>query len=160
MDFFNPELDLKLERVIDVPPEQVWAAWTTPEPMKKWFAPKPWTTVEVEIDLRVGGKFRTVMRSPEGQDFPGMGCFLEIVPNKTLVWTDALLPGFRPAPEPFFTARLTLEKVGNGTRYTAHAMHKSAEVRKSHADMGFESGWGQVLDQLVQAIRESAVRPR
>jgi uncharacterized protein YndB with AHSA1/START domain len=69
----DPLLDLVLERVVDVPPELVWAAWTTPEHVTHWFTPAPWKTVTCEIDLRPGGMFRTVMRSPEGQDFPNVG---------------------------------------------------------------------------------------
>ena len=105
----DPKLDLVLERVIDVPPELVWKAWTTPEHLLPWFCPKPWTTIDVEIDLRPGGIFRSVMRSPEGKEFPNVGCYLEVVPFERLTWTDALLPGYRPSPEPFFTAVLTLE---------------------------------------------------
>src|SRR5262249_31712101 len=87
---FDPDRDLVLERVVDVPPQLVWKAWTQPEHLVKWFAPKPWTTVDCEIDLRPGGIFRTVMRSPEGVDHPGTGCYLEVTPNERLVWTDAL----------------------------------------------------------------------
>lgn len=73
MHQLDPLLDLVLERVVDVPPELVWAAWTTPEHVTHWFTPAPWKTVTCEIDLRPGGMFRTVMRSPEGQDFPNVG---------------------------------------------------------------------------------------
>ena len=69
----DPKLDLVLERVVDVPPNLVWAVWTTPEYVKQWFTPAPWRTVDCEIDLRPGGVFRTVMRSPEGQEFPNVG---------------------------------------------------------------------------------------
>ena len=62
----NPELDLYFERIVDVPPELIWKAWTVPEHMLPWFCPLPWKTVEVELDLRPGGKFYTVMQSPEG----------------------------------------------------------------------------------------------
>jgi hypothetical protein len=62
----DPKLDLVLERVIDVPRELVWAAWTRPEHVKHWLTPRPWTVSECEIDLRPGGMFRFVMRSPEG----------------------------------------------------------------------------------------------
>ena len=93
----DPKLDLVLERVVDVPPELVWAAWTRPEYIKKWFTPVPWQTVDCEIDLRPGGIFRTVMRSPEGQEFPNSGCYLEVIENKKLVWTAALTAGYRPA---------------------------------------------------------------
>ena len=66
----NPELDLYFERIVDVPPELVWKAWTVPKHMLPWFCPLPWKTVEVEVDLRPGGKFYTVMQSPEGQNSP------------------------------------------------------------------------------------------
>ena len=83
----DPRLDLLLERVVDVPPELVWAAWTVPEHVKKWFTPAPWVTINCEIDLRPGGIFRTVMRGPEGQEINNIGCFLEIMPSRKLVWT-------------------------------------------------------------------------
>ena len=51
----DPKLDLMLERVIDVPRELVWKAWTTPEYVVKWFTPAPWQTVDCKIDLRPGG---------------------------------------------------------------------------------------------------------
>lgn len=79
---FNPELDLILQREVDVTPEQIWHAWTTPEHLMKWFCPLPWKTVACEIDLKPGGIFRTVMQSPEGQQFPNIGCYLEVIPNK------------------------------------------------------------------------------
>jgi uncharacterized protein YndB with AHSA1/START domain len=145
----DPKRDLVLERVVDVPRELVWRAWTRPEDLKKWFAPLPWTTVECEIDLRPGGICRTVMRSPEGQDFPNVGCYLEIVENERLVFTDALAPGYRPSEKPFFTAIITLEPHEKGTKYSATALHKDEADRKKHEDMGFHSGWGQCLDQLV-----------
>jgi uncharacterized protein YndB with AHSA1/START domain len=71
----EPKLDLVLERVIDVPQELVWAAWTEPEHLSKWFSPAPWTVSDCEIDLCPGGIFRTTMRSPEGQAFPHVGCY-------------------------------------------------------------------------------------
>lgn len=149
----NPKLDLVLERTVDISPEKIWKAWTTPELMMKWFTPAPWKTVDCRIDLRPGGEFMSVMRSPEGQDFPNTGCFLEIVPNEKLVWTDALGPDFRPAKEGFLTAMVLLEREGNGTKYTAIAIHKSEEDRKKHEEMGFETGWSQVLDQLVALMK-------
>ena len=149
----NPELDLVLERVVDVPPELVWRCWTEPEHLMRWFAPQPWTTTHCNIDLRPGGKFATTMRSPEGEDFPNEGCYLEVVPKSRLVWTDALLSGYRPSPEPFFTAVVTIEPEGGGTRYRAVAIHRDPEGRKRHEEMGFHEGWGTVLDQLVAYAR-------
>lgn len=149
----DPALDLVLERDIDVPVELVWEAWTSPESIKEWFCPKPWSVSSCEIDLRPGGRFNTVMRSPEGDEFPNHGCYLEVVPNQRLVFTDTLLPGFRPAPKPFFTAALLLAPTATGTRYTAIAIHGNEETRKQHEEMGFHDGWGTVVDQLVAHIK-------
>ena len=156
----DPKLDLVLERIVDVPPELVWEVWTTPKHLVHWFVPKPWTTTACEIDLRPGGLFKTIMRSPEGQEFPNVGCYLEVVPQKRLVWTDALQPGFRPAlaassclPN-FMTAIITLEAHGSGTKYTAIALHGDEAGRKKHEEMGFHEGWGTCLDQLVAYIKQ------
>jgi len=153
----DPKLDLVLKREIDVPVELVWTAWTTPRHIKEWFVPKPWTITHCEIDLRPGGAFNTTMRSPEGQEFPNAGCFLEIVEHQRLVFTDTLLPGFRPAEKPFFTGALLLEPNGQGTRYTAIAIHGSEESRKSHEEMGFHDGWGTVASQMVDYIKAGKV---
>jgi len=150
----DPQIDLVLERTVDVPRDLVWRAWTEPEHLVKWFTPAPWKTVDAEIDLRPGGIFRTVMRSPEGQDYPNVGCFLEVVPQERLVWTDALLAGYRPASPPdadalVLTAAVLLEPHGSGTKYTAIAIHRDEAGRKKHEEMGFHEGWGKALDQHV-----------
>lgn len=153
---FDPKLDLMLERIIDVPRELVWKVWTTPELLKKWFCPRPWKTIECEIDLRRGGIFRTVMSSPEGHEFPNLGCYLEVVENEKLIWTSALIPDFRPAAKPisgadmFLTAIISLEPHGKGTKYTAIVLHKNAEDREAHERMGFHEGWSKALDQLIE----------
>lgn len=157
----DPKFDLAFERIVDVSPELIWMAWTTPEHLKKWFTPAPWQTIDCEIDLRPGGIFRTTMRSPEGQEFPNSGCYLEIVENKKLAWTTALGPGYRPVKpvgakpcdEFAMTAVITLEPHGSGTKYMALAIHGDEDSRKRHAEMGFEEGWGKALDQLVASVK-------
>lgn len=160
---FNPATDLLLERYVDVPVDKVWAAWTEPELLVQWFTPAPWSTASVDIDLRPGGKFNSVMRSPEGQLFPNSGCLLEIIPNRKLVFTSCMTEGFRPAKvtitpghecaELLMTAAVIMEPKGTGTRYVAWALHPDSESQKRHADMGFEHGWGAALDQLVALMR-------
>jgi uncharacterized protein YndB with AHSA1/START domain len=163
---FDPKLDLSFERIVDVSPELVWAAWTEPAHLLHWFTPVPWKTVDCEIDLRPGGIFRTVMLSPEGQEFPNVGCYLEVIKNEKLVWTNAVGPGFRPAMltasaaatcgEFMFTAVISLQAHGKGTRYTALVMHSDEAGRKQHEEMGFHDGWGKALDQLVAHMKKSA----
>ncbi|GLZ61415.1 MULTISPECIES: SRPBCC family protein [Micromonospora] len=152
----NPDLDLVLERRVDVAPELVWRAWTTPELLMRWFSPKPWSTVACEIDLRPGGRFDTTMRSPEGQEFPSSGCILVADEGSTLVFTSAMGAGFRPVvtADGFpFTAVIQIEPDGDGTKYTATAIHADASAKKSHEEMGFHEGWGAALDQLVELAR-------
>lgn len=149
----DPALDLVLERVVDVPPALVWRAWTEPALLTKWFTPAPWTTPHAEMDLRPGGKFRTIMRSPDGDEHDNTGCFLEVVDGRRLVFTDALGPGFRPKGSGFMTAIIDIEQSGTGTRYIATALHNDEAARKQHEDMGFQSGWGTALDQLVALVR-------
>ena len=157
----DPRFDLMFERIVDVTPAQVWAAWTIPVHIKEWFTPAPWKTVDCELDLRPGGIFRTVMRSPEGQEFLNIGCYLEIIPNEKLVWTNALDPGYRPPNRLSeascvafaFTAVIALESHDKGTKYTALVIHGNEEDRKKHADMGFQEGWGKALDQLVAYMK-------
>jgi uncharacterized protein YndB with AHSA1/START domain len=152
----DPRLDLVLERIVDVPPALVWGAWTQPDQLKQWFTPVPWQTVDCEIDLRPGGIFRTVMRSPEGQEFPNAGCYLEVVENEKLVWTGALAPGYRPrdSSDFVFTAVITFEPHGDGTKYTAIAIHKDETGKQQHEKMGFHDGWGKALDQLVALVKK------
>jgi uncharacterized protein YndB with AHSA1/START domain len=152
----DPKLDLVFERVVDVPRDFLWAGWTRAEMLKKWFTPAPWQTVDCEIDLRPGGIFRTVMRGPDGQEFSNVGCYLEVVPNEKLVWTGALLPGFRPQPagaaERFgflMTAVITFETQRGATKYRGLVIHGDEAAAEKHAAMGFHAGWGKALDQLV-----------
>lgn len=160
----NSKLDLSFTRVVDVPRAKVWRAWTEPELLKSWFCPLPWKTIDCEIDLRPGGVFRTTMQSPEGIEFPNAGCYLEVVSDTKLVWTNALLPGYRPSVVSatcgsedatfLFTAMVELADQVHGTRYTATVIHADEAGCKRHADMGFEAGWGIALDQLVAMIKQ------
>lgn len=161
MNHFDPKFDLTFERIVDVPKELVWKAWTTPEHLMPWFCPLPWKTIRCEIDLRPGGRFFTAMQSPEGQQFPNEGCYLEVIKNEKLTWTNALLPGFRPAAPQAggsvdfcFTATIRLATHGTGTRYAATVIHGNEADRDTHARMGFQEGWGKALDQLVEYAKK------
>lgn len=145
--------DLVLSRRIAAPRAAVWRCWTEPELIVRWFTPAPWETVAAEVDLRPGGVCSTTMRSPEGQEFPNVGVYLEVVPERRLVFTDAYRPGWIPSEKPFMTAIIELDDDGDGTAYLARARHWTEEDRKRHEEMGFHAGWNAAADQLEALAR-------
>jgi uncharacterized protein YndB with AHSA1/START domain len=144
--------ELVLTRLIDAPREKVFKAWTDPELLKQWFAPLPYTTPVAELDVRPGGANLIVMRSPEGQDLPNRGVYLEVVKNERLVSTDAYTKAWEPSEKPFMTVILTFTDEGGKTRYTARVRHWTAADREAHEKMGFHQGWGQCTDQLAALV--------
>jgi uncharacterized protein YndB with AHSA1/START domain len=144
--------ELMLTRLIPAPRHKLWRAWTEPALICQWFTPAPWSTVAAEVDLRPGGASVVTMRSPEGQEFPNRGIYLEVVPNERLVFTDAYTRAWEPSDKPFMTGILTFEDEGGGTRYTARVRHWSVADREAHEKMGFHEGWGKATDQLAALV--------
>ncbi len=144
--------ELVLTRLIDAPPDKVFQAWTDPALIVQWFTPKPWETVRAETDVRPGGASLIVMRGPDGTEFPNRGIYLEVVPNKRLVFTDAFIDAWTPSEKPFMTGVLTFENEGGKTRYTARVLHWSAADREAHEKMGFHEGWGKATEQLCELL--------
>ena len=149
----DPALDLSLTREIALPPAVLFACWTQSQHIPQFFVPKPHRVVACHIDLRVGGAFNTTF-DVDGAVMQNNGVWLEIVQDKKLVFTDSYTEGWKPAPEPFMTAIITLDDLGdNRSRYTAIARHRSAEAAETHRQMGFYQGWGTVVDQLEAYAR-------
>ena len=145
--------DLVLDRLLDAPRGNIWRCWTEPELITRWFAPAPWTTPRAEVDLRPGGASRVVMASPDGEEFPSNGIYLEVVPNEKLVFTDAYAGGWKPSEKPFFTAVIELSDEGGKTRYVATARHWTMEDKEAHEKMGFLEGWNLCADQLEKLAK-------
>lgn len=146
---------LTLTRLINAPREKVYQAWTEPELLKQWFAPLPFTTPVAELDVRPGGANLIVMRGPDGNEYPNHGVYLEVVPNRKLVITDAYSKAWEPSGKPFMTLIVTFGDEDGKTRYTARVLHWSAADREEHERMGFHQGWGQCADQLAALVEKS-----
>jgi len=141
-----------MHREIALSKALVWKAWTTPELLIKWFCPAPWHVEACDIDLRPGGLFRTVFAGPDGQRMENLGCYLSVKHEQELIFTDALGSDFRPSGTSFSTVILRLSEHAGVTHYDVRVLHKNEEDRIQHEEMGFESGWNQCLDQLIQVM--------
>ena len=143
------ERDLTVSRIIKASRSAVWKAWKDPAHFVKWWAPAPVVTTSNKHEFFTGGGFDTTMKLEDGTIMDlGEGCFLEVIENERIVFTDALQGGWRPNEESFFSAIITLEEHSEGTLYTATALHKNAGDCRKHAEMGFVDGWGTAIDQL------------
>ncbi|HET8632501.1 MAG TPA: SRPBCC domain-containing protein [Gemmatimonadales bacterium] len=151
----NPKLDLVFERFIDAPVRLVWEALTKPEHLKEWYMPREWgKVVRAEMDVRPAGIFSIDIATADGQVFPNLGCFLEAVPMQRLVWTSMLFPGYRPAvfDDIPITAIVTMESVGEGTRYVFTALHRNEADLEANRTSGWQQGTDIALDQFVQHV--------
>lgn len=152
------DFNLVLERPTSLSAEALWRGWAEPDLLMQWFCPRPYRVIDCVIDLRPGGEFSTTMQSPEGDTFPGTGCFLVVEAPHRLIWTSALHPAWRPAPpveEGGFGMTAIIEFIpqpDGGTLYRATVLHSSEEDMAKHQSMGFQEGWGAAFDQLVELM--------
>ena len=145
--------DLILKRTFNASPDKVFKAWTDPALLKLWFAPLPWTVSKAEADVRPGGTNLIVMRSPEGQEFPGYGVYLEVIKNQRLVFTNAFTKAWEPSEQkPLMVVELTFEQQGDKTNYTARVLHWTIADREAHEKMGFHKGWVVCAEQLAALV--------
>ena len=146
--------ELTVERRIAAAPDLVWRMMT--ERMPEWFCPAPWRAEVVEQDWRPGGRSAMTFHGPDGETFPLEGVFLEVVPGRRFVSTDAYAAGWVQR-EPCMTGIWEIEPDGDGTRYRGTARHWTIEALEKHRAMGFEQGWGAAADQL-KAMCEGETR--
>lgn len=154
---FDPDRDLSIRRFIRVEPSVIWRAWTDPARFEQWWVPAPARCKVVELDPRPGGALTTQIDETGSGFKPHLeACFLELVENRLIVFTNALVKGWRPAGQPFMSAVVTLTARDGGTDYEAHVMHKDSEQQQLHARLGFADGWGTVIEQLARLVEGQA----
>jgi uncharacterized protein YndB with AHSA1/START domain len=143
---------LRMERTFNAPAQRVFDAWTSPEVLRRWWhAEYDWETSLAEVDLRIGGAVRVVMRDPEKDvEYGGGGQYLEIDPPRRLVFT-------------WFWD-------GNDTRQLIEVDFEEADgvttVRFTHRDLwseeavrDHEGGWGRCFDNLERTLSGTGGHP-
>lgn len=148
------DLILGIDLFIEAPTDLVWTIMTQRQP--EWFCPKPWAVEIIEQDWRPGGRSASIFRGPNGEAMPNEGIFLEVVPGRRFVETDAFTAGWKPAG-PFMVGTWEIEPEGSGTRYRAFARHWTKEAYEQHRAMGFEAGWMAAAEQLKAICEREAV---
>jgi len=149
------EYDLVLERTIAAPADVLYRCYTEPDLVCQWFCPEPWKVTEAQLDLRPGGASYHRMEGPDGDVNHVRGQYVEIVPGKRIVGTDAFIGNWVPSEKPFMTSIITFRDMGDGTTlYRAVARHWSEEDMKGHEAMGFHEGWGKAADQLAELAQD------
>lgn len=149
------ERELAIARLIEASPEALYRCWTDPQLLPKWFAPRPLTTEVREMDVRPGGRQTVVMKEPGGAEHPAGGVYLELIPGRKLVFTDAFQSAWVPGEAaPFMVAEITFEPQADGrTLYVARAGHWDLATKRKHVEMGFHEGWGLCAEQLAEVAR-------
>ncbi|MBT2512533.1 SRPBCC family protein [Arthrobacter sp. ISL-30] len=150
------DLDLTISRIIKAPRSEVWSAWTDPAKFEQWFVPAPARCKVVDMELRPGGSFVTILSEDGGDFVPHInGCILACDEQERIAYTTALVGGWRPAENPFITAVITFKDHPQGTEYSAQVMHRNVADRKLHEEMGFYDGWGTVIEQLARLAEQA-----
>ena len=139
-----------ITREFDAPRHLVYKAWTTPELVKRWWTARRGEATVVEIDLRVGGAWRYVMVTPDGQEVGFHGEYREIVPDERLVATEV----YEGAPGAPALTTLTLAEADGRTTISLLVEHASKEARDAHVASGMEDGLQDALD-LVEEVAVS-----
>jgi uncharacterized protein YndB with AHSA1/START domain len=131
---------LTLQRRLNASPAKVYGAWTDPAQIAKWWHPASNYVVHAEADVRVGGRFRVIMRTPDGEDHDVSGVYREVVPDERLVFTWA----WRSTPERESRVTVALRREGGGTMLTlTHEQLFDEAARDRHLE-----GWMGAVDKL------------
>lgn len=164
--------EFRLTRIFDAPRPLVYKCWMEPAYLARWWGPKTFVCPVCEVDARVGGKFRLVMRGADGTDYPMSGTFREIVPDEKIVkeddtsehseaWHDMVDPDRKGQGKRKIEmlTTVTFEDHGAGTRVTITTRFPSIALRDNFAKIGMKEGWSSSLDKLESLLDSVKVSP-
>ncbi|RZQ59487.1 SRPBCC family protein [Amycolatopsis suaedae] len=140
------DTQILITREFNAPKHLVYRAWTTPELVKRWWAGDRGEVTSVEIDLRVGGRWRYVMTANGGFEVGFHGEYQEIEPAERIVSTE-VYEGF-PKEDAYATNTITFTETGGRTTLRVLTQHQTREHRDGHINSGMEGGMQESMDHL------------
>src|SRR5580765_35193 len=145
--------EIVLTRVFNAPRRLVFDAFSKPELLERWFGPRGWSLVVCEIDLRVGGGFRFVLRGPDGKDMGMRGVYREIVPRGRSVHMES----YDDYPGESQVTAVFVEQ-GGKTTLTATVLYPSQMIRDLVVKSGMEHGAAESYDKLAELLPSMITR--
>ncbi|QND50794.1 SRPBCC domain-containing protein [Phyllobacterium sp. 628] len=140
---------LMLKRHLKAPPSLVWAAWTDPSMIVRWWGPAGAKTLKAEAEPRVGGKFHIVFQTPDREQHDISGIYCEVIVEERLAFTWVWIT----LPDRESLVTLVLKGVADGTLLTLiHEKFHDVAARDRHAE-----GWDGALDSLTRFVNQMAV---
>jgi uncharacterized protein YndB with AHSA1/START domain len=136
-----------IERIVDASPALAFRCWTDPKHLAQWWAPHGFTNPVCEVDVRIGGTWRIVMRAPDGTEYPCHGVYEQIVPAERLVFTNVATDA---AGQAVLDGRTTVTFAAENGK-TKMTVHTGAIALVDYAAghlQGMETGWMQSLERF------------
>jgi len=141
-----------ITREFDAPKHLIYKAWTTPELVAQWWSGERGKVTSIEIDLRVGGRWRYVMVANEGSEVAFHGEYREIVPNERIISTEI----YEGMPDATAVDTMTLTDLAGLTLLSLLVEHDTKEHRDAHIESGMEGGLQEAMDKLERLVRSMA----
>jgi uncharacterized protein YndB with AHSA1/START domain len=139
--------EIVLTRVFDAPRDLVFDAFTQPELLKRWFGPRGWSLDVCDVDLRVGGDFRFLLRGPDGKQMGMRGAWREILAPERTIHTES----FDDYPGESEVSAVFTEQEGK-TTLKATVRYATKEVRDIVLESGMERGAAESYDKLAELL--------
>lgn len=158
------ERTFEITRLLDAPPETVFAAWTDPRQVRRWWGPNGFTTPVAKIDLRPGGTWHYCMRAPDGRDYWCKGVYGEIIPNQRIVSSDFFSDeaGNKVSPTQYGMSAEWPSEMQVTVTFADEAGKTRLNVRQGVSerlarDNGAVQGWTETLDRLAAHLANPAL---
>lgn len=150
----QPDTELTITRVFNAPRDLVWQAWTDPDHIMQWWGPKGFENASCASDLRVGGRFRLEMCAPDGNVYPCVGAYTEIVPGERIVYAseaDDSHPCGAGLP-PRATVTVTFAERDGKTTLTHHTRFETAARKGAAVKERYLTSWQEAFERLAESV--------